>query len=212
MSDPLAHLADDARFAQCNVCFRKTWALSEFDRTCQFPQPDGTRCPGLLRMVQPGCVFCGYEGPSPILTEWDWLGVGRIFVIEPINPVARGHVLVIPERHVEDALDDPILTGEVFRSAASWARTNETQVNLIANVGPDATQTVKHLHVHVVPRRKDDGLALPWHVWQDEALNEIDRLNDEALEALYGIDYEEGSRVGRAVEKLEALSRAVRRE
>jgi hypothetical protein len=34
--------------------------------------------------------------------------------------------------------------------------------NLITSVGADATQSVRHLHIHVVPRREGDGLMLPW--------------------------------------------------
>jgi histidine triad (HIT) family protein len=34
--------------------------------------------------------------------------------------------------------------------------------NIITSVGAEATQTVFHLHLHVVPRRFGDGLALPW--------------------------------------------------
>jgi histidine triad (HIT) family protein len=45
--------------------------------------------------------------------------------------------------------------------AAQWARTCG-DANLITSVGSAATQTVFHLHVHVVPRRAGDGLALPW--------------------------------------------------
>jgi histidine triad (HIT) family protein len=34
--------------------------------------------------------------------------------------------------------------------------------NIITSAGRDATQTVDHLHLHLVPRRPGDGLALPW--------------------------------------------------
>jgi histidine triad (HIT) family protein len=90
--------------------------------------------------------------------------VNGMVVIEPTHPVADGHVLVVPDRHVESALTDEALTGEVFRAAARWAADRGyTDVNLITNAGPFATQEVFHLHVHVVPRRDGDGLALPWH-------------------------------------------------
>jgi len=108
-----------------------------------------------------GCVFCDYEGPSDVLEYWNWLGVGGIYVIEPLGKLTDGHVLVIPERHVADACEDPILTGEVMRSAAIWAKRHPA-VNLITSVGAAATQSVYHLHVHVVPRRTGDRLSLPW--------------------------------------------------
>lgn len=34
--------------------------------------------------------------------------------------------------------------------------------NLITSAGAEATQSVFHLHVHIVPRGENDGLALPW--------------------------------------------------
>ncbi len=104
-----------------------------------------------------GCPFCHYAGPSRILAETD-----DSFVIEPINPVTLGHVLVIPKRHVETAIDDPETTGVAFRRAAEWVNASDGDFNLIQSNGPAATQTVKHLHVHVVPRHGGDGLRLPW--------------------------------------------------
>jgi histidine triad (HIT) family protein len=105
-------------------------------------------------------VLCHYEGLHAVLGR-----VNGMVVLEPTNPVTEGHVLVVPERHVESALTDEVLTGEVFRAAARWAaECGYTDVNLITNAGRSATQEVFHLHVHVVPRREGDGLALPWHI------------------------------------------------
>lgn len=81
---------------------------------------------------------------------------------EPLNPVTRGHRLVVPVEHVADALASPIMAGRVFEEAARLARGLDCDCNLITSSGPDATQTVLHFHVHIVPRREDDGLLLPW--------------------------------------------------
>ena len=82
---------------------------------------------------------------------------------EPLNPVTLGHRLVVPTVHVADALEDPHITGLVMEYAAEIASLYEADpCNLITSVGRDATQTVFHLHVHIVPRRSGDGLALPW--------------------------------------------------
>lgn len=83
-------------------------------------------------------------------------------VFEPLNPVTPGHRLVVPMRHVTDAGQEPILTGVAFECAAVIATMYGRSFNLITSTGSDATQTVPHLHVHLVPRRPDDGLALPW--------------------------------------------------
>lgn len=104
------------------------------------------------------CPFCHYAGPSEILADY-----GDVFVIEPINPVTQGHVLVIPRRHMRDATFDRKLTGRVFEVAALEAEWRVAGAcNIITSIGEEATQTVMHFHVHVVPRREGDGLALPW--------------------------------------------------
>jgi histidine triad (HIT) family protein len=105
-----------------------------------------------------GCPFCDYAGPSPVLFEND-----RVFVIEPLTPVVPGHVLVIPKRHVADAFEDPAVTGMTAKLAVRYARASGIRAaNIITSVGTVATQTVRHLHVHIVPRAEDDGLRLPW--------------------------------------------------
>jgi histidine triad (HIT) family protein len=80
---------------------------------------------------------------------------------EPLGPVVPGHLLVVPKRHVTDARVDPAVTADTYRVAALLAR-EAGECNLITSVGAAATQSVFHLHVHVVPRRPSDGLRLPW--------------------------------------------------
>ncbi|KUH36133.1 HIT domain-containing protein [Streptomyces kanasensis] len=76
--------------------------------------------------------------------------------------VNDGHVLVIPRVHVADAIEDPDVTAAAVRRAAQYAAEAGGDLNLITSVGADATQTVFHLHWHVVPRTAGDGLPLPW--------------------------------------------------
>src|ERR1017187_5747978 len=84
-------------------------------------------------------------------------------VIVPLDPVTPGHLLVIPKQHVMDALEDPVVTGAVFRVAAAWAKqTYVGPCTLITSAGWAATQSIMHLHCHIIPRHEGDGLALPW--------------------------------------------------
>jgi len=76
------------------------------------------------------------------------------------RPVFKGHVLVIPEVHVPDldALEDP---APLFALAQRISRA--VQAALLAQgtfvaVNNKVSQSVPHLHVHVVPRTKGDGL------------------------------------------------------
>lgn len=80
---------------------------------------------------------------------------------EPLNPVTPGHLLVVPRVHVADATESVAVTGETMRFAALLAD-SMGDCNLITSVGAAATQTVRHLHIHIVPRFEGDGLALPW--------------------------------------------------
>jgi histidine triad (HIT) family protein len=105
------------------------------------------------------CVFCEIsEGraPSTVVREW-----ADALAIVPLNPVVAGHVLVIPRRHVADFGEDPDVTATTMRRAAELAADGRP-MNLITSRGPEATQSVFHLHVHLVPRSAHDGLTLPW--------------------------------------------------
>ena len=79
-----------------------------------------------------------------------------------VRPVFPGHCLLVPRAHHETLADlPPALVEPVFASAQRLARAVE------GGMGADGTfvainnrvsQSVPHLHVHVVPRRRKDGL------------------------------------------------------
>jgi histidine triad (HIT) family protein len=104
------------------------------------------------------CVFCAIvEGRSPATVVAEWPDA---IAIVPLGPCGPLHRLVIPRVHVRDALEDPDVNVATVRRAAELARAQGGDCQLIANVGPDAEQTVFHLHWHVVGRAAGDGLAL----------------------------------------------------
>lgn len=107
------------------------------------------------------CVFCKIvAGDSP--ATYRARGISSI-AIEPLNPVTPGHLLVIPRVHVADAFEDPRVTATTMYDAATWASLfGAEEANIITSVGAAATQSVFHLHVHIVPRSAGDGLLLPW--------------------------------------------------
>jgi histidine triad (HIT) family protein len=84
------------------------------------------------------------------------------FAIVPLNPVTDGHTLVIPKTHVDDFTGDPAVSAATMRRAAELAA-SVGPCNLITSRGREATQSVFHLHLHIVPRADNDGLALPWY-------------------------------------------------
>ena len=87
-------------------------------------------------------------------------------VLVPLNPVVDGHVIVISKLHCADAFYIPSKFGITAEDAASWAKHQSDprykSVNFITSVGIPATQSINHLHIHIVPRQTGDGLMLPW--------------------------------------------------
>ncbi|MET9260426.1 HIT domain-containing protein [Amycolatopsis sp. NPDC004079] len=88
--------------------------------------------------------------------------------IRPRNPVVDGHVLVIPAAHVADVGMNPDVSAIAMAAAAELAA-QHTDCNVITSRGRYATQTIAHVHLHVVPRAAGDGLPLPWTPQQNAA-------------------------------------------
>ena len=104
------------------------------------------------------CPFCARIGRR----EFDYSDPDSV-AFQPLNPVVPGHFLVVPRDHAASALDDPEAAGKALSFAADLAALMGLDaVNFITSVGAAATQTVLHTHIHVVPRKVDDGLHLPW--------------------------------------------------
>ena len=113
-------------------------------------------------LAEQGCPYSYLiEAGGPFLWEGRWS-----VALVPLNPVTAGHTLVIPRQHREFVweLDDDVLRytmGDVAGMAHHHSQ-DDLDINIIQSNGVNATQTVKHVHFHVVPRRKNDGLTLPW--------------------------------------------------
>lgn len=74
-----------------------------------------------------------------------------------VRPQAPTHVLIVPNQHLASMNDareaDPALLGRLLQVAAEIARRegiDHSGYRVIANTGPDADQTVHHLHLHVL--------------------------------------------------------------
>lgn len=105
------------------------------------------------------CPFCDIiagTGPATVVRNWP-----DVIAIRPHRPVVPGHVLVIPHAHVADVGTDPPVSARTMACAAELAA-ELPACNVITSRGIAATQTVFHLHVHLVPRVEGDGLPLPW--------------------------------------------------
>jgi histidine triad (HIT) family protein len=108
----------------------------------------------------PDCLFCGIvAGTVPAFRVVDRPeGVGFL----DIRPVFKGHVLIVPRPHVDHLVSLPaeLLPGFfalVQEVAAAVPAALESQGTFVA-MNNVVSQSVPHLHAHVVPRTKGDGL------------------------------------------------------
>lgn len=109
---------------------------------------------------EPGCLFCdivaGEASASVVLDDEPMLA------FLDLRPVFKGHVLLVPRTHVPTlaelpaALRDPLLEAAQRLSRAVVAAYG-AQGTFVA-MNNVVSQSVPHLHVHVVPRTKGDGL------------------------------------------------------
>jgi histidine triad (HIT) family protein len=109
-----------------------------------------------------GCLFCNIVArtvPAKLVFEND-----DVVAFEDIRPVAPKHALVIPKRHVPGIHDarpeDAALLGQVLlagRDVAEKLGLGEGGYRLVINQGPDAGQSVFHVHCHVL-----GGRAMGW--------------------------------------------------
>ena len=105
------------------------------------------------------CLFCGIiEGKvnASIVYRDD-----AVVAFKDIKPRAPVHILIIPRKHVASVPDiepnDDALIGQIFRAAARLARDHgiaESGFRVVVNVGPDAGQSVFHLHYHLLGGRQ----------------------------------------------------------
>ncbi|MGP4115429.1 HIT family protein [Streptomyces sp. 4N509B] len=102
------------------------------------------------------CRIVNGREPATVVRAWP-----DAAAIVPLHPVTPGHLLVIPHAHVVDFTENPEVSAAAMRRAAELAA-GAGPSNLITSRGREATQTVFHLHLHLVPRSTGDGLALPW--------------------------------------------------
>ncbi|MGY0236017.1 HIT family protein [Longispora urticae] len=96
------------------------------------------------------------------------LDTPKIMAFLPLNPATLGHTLVIPKRHVSDLWQlDPRLAGPLLEAVIRVGKgiqkfLTPDGMNLISSAGEAATQSIFHLHLHVVPRWDNDRLGRIW--------------------------------------------------
>jgi histidine triad (HIT) family protein len=104
------------------------------------------------------CLFCkivAKEIDSDIVYETD-----EVVAFKDINPGAPTHILFVPRRHIASAQEltasDGGLLGALFEAIAKVASNDDLAGGhrIVTNVGPDAGQSVHHLHFHLLGGRR----------------------------------------------------------
>jgi histidine triad (HIT) family protein len=107
------------------------------------------------------CAFCDIVSGDSSDPGFVWRSDDSVAFLDH-RPLFPGHVLLIPMQHIATLADLPASqVGPLFQAAQRLERAVETALGAdgtfiaINNV---VSQSVPHLHIHIVPRRKGDGL------------------------------------------------------
>jgi histidine triad (HIT) family protein len=121
-----------------------------------------------------GCKFCqiASRGLSSAVVFEDPVSIAFL----DNRPLFPGHTLLIPKDHYETLADLPAdLLGSFFQNVQSLARAVEKGMHAEGSfvaINNRVSQSVPHLHLHIVPRRKKDGLRgffWPRQEYKDDA-------------------------------------------
>jgi len=120
------------------------------------------------------CLFCGIVSNEVDASLVFQDNISLAFLDH--RPLFPGHCLLVPKTHFETLGDLPIgLVGPFFTNAQLLARAVELAMEAEGSfvaLNNRVSQSVPHLHVHVVPRRKKDGLKgffWPRHKYENPA-------------------------------------------
>ena len=136
--------------------------------------------------VNPSCLFCSVIGELAVRVIFeDEVSIGFL----DHRPVFPGHCLLIPKQHFETLADLPAdLIEPLFKNVQLLAKAVE--LGMVAEgtfvaMNNKVSQSVPHLHVHIVPRRRKDGLRgffWPRNKYQSE--EEADLVQSAIREAI----------------------------
>jgi len=117
-------------------------------------------------MKKDDCIFCRIAaGEIPSATVYEDDGFRAIL---DLGPAAKGHMLILPKDHYADVTELPeecagpvLMLGKKLGMAAMKGL-GATGFNLVQNNGASAGQTVRHFHLHVIPRYDDGAVIAAW--------------------------------------------------
>lgn len=136
-------------------------------------------------MKKDDCIFCKIangEIPSRTLYEDE-----AFRVILDLGPATMGHALILPKDHADDLYELPDQTAAAALVLAKRMITLMKDklhcqgFNLVQNNGEAAGQTVRHFHIHLIPRYEDDGQHINWKAGSPSG-EELDAVKAQIVE------------------------------
>lgn len=116
--------------------------------------------------MQDDCIFCkiiaGEIPSATVYEDEDFMAILDIF------PAAKGHVIILPKKHMANLYElDDETAGKAFLVARKVAGAMKEELdfdglNLLQNNGEAAGQTIFHFHLHLIPRYKGGQAIMTW--------------------------------------------------
>ena len=134
------------------------------------------------------CIFCKIvAGEIPCFKVYEDQAA---LAFMDVNPISEGHALVVPKKHVVnlfEADDETLARSMAAVRKVSVALKNALgldSLNLVQANGQWAVQSIPHFHIHLIPRRENDGVGLDWPLKPGdmEAIGKIGTAVAEAVE------------------------------
>lgn len=133
------------------------------------------------------CIFCKIAaGQIPSTTVYE---TEALRVIADISPANLGHLLILPKTHAADFTELAEETAlQVMSAARLVVRAMKKGpapdgINVVQNNGEAAGQTVRHYHMHIIPRYTGDTVQVTWKQ-QELPMEEIQKAAQAVQKAL----------------------------
>src|SRR3990167_11238315 len=120
------------------------------------------------------CIFCKIaKGEIDSAKIWE---DDDVLIFLDVNPLTKGHCLVIPKKHFENIFDiDEKILEKVVIAVKNVSEKIKTSfkidgLNLLQSNGSKSGQEILHFHLHIIPRYENDGVIGNWgHIHPQKA-------------------------------------------
>ena len=132
------------------------------------------------------CIFCKIiDGEIPAVKVLD---KDQVIAFMDINPASRGHMLIVPKKHVENIFeisedDLSAVMNAVKRCAQAVRQALKAEgITVLQLNGKASDQIIPHLHVHIMPRWQNDRLSVSQWEMNEGNIDELQEIAREVKE------------------------------